>query len=450
MSKTSDSHTERQAVANPRLKRKKKSYRRLPPGQRLLCFLGLACLLTLGQATKLPADTPLAGPDINFGQATSLTGTGQGKINSLPMPFKMSENYTALLNELKQESDKPKLRSGVFVLEPATGRYIDMSAGEPFCAASLIKVPVLVDLLMTMDKGTIDPEKTMVIRRDLIAGGSGILQWRAPGSKIKLRDVTDLMITISDNTATNMIIDLLGGIDKVNKDIADLGLTTTHISNWLPDLEGTNKTSPYELAYLFAKMQNGELISKEARFWMYDMMSRTKTRSLLPMGLEPGSKIFHKTGDIGSMVGDAGIIETLDGKTYIVAAQVERPFNDRRANQIIRHMSRLIYYGVVNNETDRDKISFADMDGQFPVRQATRQLQQKLAHHVGHQRHTVVAMHHGKQSRIVVAHNVQSSNRYSVYGQHSRHRRVRVATHGQIANSPVVAKAHHQLQHHHA
>ena len=55
-------------------------------------------------------------------------------------------------------------------------------------------------------------------------------------------------------------------------------------------------------------------------------------------------------------------------------------------------------------------------------------------------------MHHGKQTRIVVAHNVQPTH-YSVYGQHTRHRRVRVATHGQIANTPVVARAHHQLQH---
>src|SRR5262249_25470146 len=113
--------------------------------------------------------------------------------------------------------------------------------------------------------------------------------------------------------------------------------------NMLPDFAGTNKTSPYDLAYLLGKIEQGALISKESRQFMYRIMSHVRTRTLLPMGLGPGAKISHKTGDIASMVGDAGIVTTPAGRRYIVAVQVERPRNDQRGNKLIREISKLVY-----------------------------------------------------------------------------------------------------------
>jgi beta-lactamase class A len=74
-------------------------------------------------------------------------------------------------------------------------------------------------------------------------------------------------------------------------------------------------------------------------------MERTKTRTLLPQGLPPGAKISHKTGDIGSMVGDTGIITEVGGGKYIIAIQVQRPHNDRRANELVRKLSGITYNG---------------------------------------------------------------------------------------------------------
>ena len=78
-------------------------------------------------------------------------------------------------------------------------------------------------------------------------------------------------------------------------------------------------------------------------------MERGKIRSLLPQGLPPGTKIADKTGDIGGLVGDAGIITTKGGKRYIATVAVERPWNDRRANQLIRVLSKDIYIGVTGD-----------------------------------------------------------------------------------------------------
>ncbi|MBS2011169.1 MAG: serine hydrolase, partial [Cyanobacteria bacterium SZAS TMP-1] len=212
-------------------------------------------------------------------------------------------------------------------------------------AASMIKVPVLVALFNAIDRGEVDAKTVLTMRQDLIGGGSGHLQWRPVGTKLPLSQVSELMIIISDNTATNMIIDLLGGKDVVNKKLAGWGLKKTTINNWLPDLEGTNKTSPYDLVYLLARVDRGEILSPQSRARMLQIMERTKTRTLLPQGIPPGAKIAHKTGDIGSMVGDTGIITAVGGGKYIVAVQVQRPHNDRRANELVRKLSGITYGG---------------------------------------------------------------------------------------------------------
>jgi hypothetical protein len=86
---------------------------------------------------------------------------------------------------------------------------------------------------------------------------------------------------------------------------------------------------------------------------MLQIMERTKTRTLLPQGLPPGTKISHKTGDIGSMVGDTGIITEVSGGKYIIAIQVERPHNDRRANELVRKLSGITYRGFTTGQEPR-------------------------------------------------------------------------------------------------
>jgi beta-lactamase class A len=157
------------------------------------------------------------------------------------------------------------------------------------------------------------------------------------------------MMIISDNTATNMIIDVLGGKDKVNSSFARWQLNATRINNPLPDLPGTNTTSPFDLACLLGKIDAGQLISADSRSWVISTLMRNKIRTLLPMGIPPGTTIADKTGDIASLVGDAGIITTKNGKHYIASVAVERPWNDRRANALIREISKQAYVGITGD-----------------------------------------------------------------------------------------------------
>lgn len=304
---------------------------RKPPGQRLLIYAAISTAIALGglapfkfgQAAKQPVPTAVV---------------------NVPPPIALTYPLDELRKKIEVAANMKNLRAGVFAVDMKTGKFVDYNGHDEYAAASMIKTPVYVSLLQALDRKEVSLDQLVEVRQDLITGGSGWLQWRPVGTKVPLKEVAELMIIVSDNTATNMVIDLLGGKEKCNRDYISWGLQKTRINNMLGDFEGTNKTSPYDMCYLLGRIDRGELISESSRKWMYQVMERTRIRTLLPPGLAPGSRILHKTGDIGTMVGDAGIVITPTGQRYIVSMQVERPHNDRRANLLIRALSKMVYH----------------------------------------------------------------------------------------------------------
>lgn len=238
---------------------------------------------------------------------------------------------------------QPGLTPGMFFLNLDTGAYLDLAGTETFAAASMIKVPVLVAFFQDVDAGKIRLDEQLVMRPDLVAAGSGEIQYKPPGSKFSALETATKMIVISDNTATNILIDRLGGAAALNQRFQSWGLTTTVIRNLLADLEGTNTTSPRDLTKLMTLVSQGDLLSLQSHDRLLEIMRQTVTKTLLPQGLGKGATIAHKTGDIGSMVGDTGLIHLPNGQRYVATVMVKRPHNDPRAQALIRQVSRLVY-----------------------------------------------------------------------------------------------------------
>lgn len=238
---------------------------------------------------------------------------------------------------------QPGLTPGMFFLNLDTGAYLDLAGRETFAAASMIKVPVLVAFFQDVDAGKIRLDEQLVMRPDLVAAGSGEMQYKSAGSQFSALDTATKMIVISDNTATNILIDRLGGATALNQRFQSWGLTTTVIRNLLADLEGTNTTSPQDLTQLITLVSQGDLLSLQSRDRLLEIMRQTVTKTLLPQGLSKGATIAHKTGDIGSMVGDTGLIHLPNGQRYVATVMVKRPHNDPRAQALIRQVSRLAY-----------------------------------------------------------------------------------------------------------
>lgn len=250
----------------------------------------------------------------------------------------------ALKSEIGQMAAAQKgLTPGLYFLNADTGATLDISGDQAFSAASTIKVPVLLAFFQAVDAGEVSLDDQLVMRPDLIATEAGTMQYQPPGTKFSALETAQKMIIISDNTATNMLIDLLGGADRLNRQFRSWGLKHTEIQNPLPDLDGTNTISPQDLSNLMLKLSRGEILSTESRDQVLKIMRKTVTKTLLPRGLDSDASIAHKTGDIGSIVGDTGLIEMPNGQRYVATVMVERPHNDPRAQELIRKISRMTY-----------------------------------------------------------------------------------------------------------
>ncbi len=260
------------------------------------------------------------------------------------LPLDLTTEATLLLTKIKELAAKDKdLAMQMIVTELDSGSYVQIDSNQAISAASTIKIPLLVAFFQDVDAGKIKLDEMLEMTEDVIVGEAGDFQFLPVGTKISALETATQMIVISDNTATNMVLKRLGGMAAVNQRFKSWGLTATVINDKLPDLEGTNTISTKDMVTLLAMIDRGKLIEPRSRDRLMDIMRRPVTNTLLPQGIGKEARIIHKTGDIRSAVGDAGIVDMPNGKRYAIAVMVKRPDNDQRANELIRQVSKISY-----------------------------------------------------------------------------------------------------------
>ena len=203
-----------------------------------------------------------------------------------------------------------------------------------------------------------------------IAEGSGDMQLAAPGTRFTALEVATQMIVTSDNTATNMMIDLLGGPITLNERFVSYGLEKTQLNAPLPDVEGTNKTSAKDLVHTMLLISSDRL-SMRSRDRILNILNRTHNKALLAEGMvEREALTYNKTGYIGMMLGDVALVDLSNGKRYVVAAMVERPRNDNRAIELIQRISDMTYR--TSDEAIRPAVTpLGNPDGASPAASST-------------------------------------------------------------------------------
>ena len=302
----------------------------------LLSVLSPANMASSGEGGASPAQAS------NPTKATGalLEGTTASTIADL----RLTSESTYLKGELEQLATlTPGLTPVAFAVDLDSGEYVDQGGAEPVAAASTIKVPILVAFLQQVDAGTMALNQAMVLQEEYVAGGSGNLRGEAVGTEYTALEVATRMIVDSDNTATNMMIAALGGVEALNQTFAAWGLGSTLLRSPLPDLDGTNTTSPKDLALLMALIDQGGLVTPRSRDRMFSIMQRTVNRGLIPSGISDGSVMANKTGDIATILGDVALVDVPNGRRYVLAVMVQRPTNDGRASELIRRMTETIH-----------------------------------------------------------------------------------------------------------
>lgn len=253
-----------------------------------------------------------------------------------------------LTNQLKYlAAAYPQLETGIFIWDYNTGGYVDINGDKIFPTASIIKLPVLFQIFRRSEKGLINLNDKISLTNYYITGGSGSLQYSPLGTKHTYRHLAALMIQESDNTATNMLLSSVGGMNELDREIKNWGLKSTSLSNWLPDLDGTNVSTPREMGTLLYNIGNTNLLSIKTRAEIVDIMSHVRNNRLIQAGLPADAGFIHKTGDIGTMLGDAGVVALPDGRKYVIVIMVKRPWNSFAAKEFIIEASKITYNSYV-------------------------------------------------------------------------------------------------------
>ncbi len=260
------------------------------------------------------------------------------------VPLRLDQEMSTLKTQIQALMAKsPTLSPSVMLVDLDSHAYVDVAGSDVVAAASTIKLPLLIAFFQDVDQGKVQLDQPIAMRKELIATEAGEMQYQPVGSKFSAIKTVTEMITVSDNTASNMTIDLLGGMDSLNQRFKSWGLTGTMVRNPLPDVAGTNTTSARDMAQMLSQLSEGKLVSSKSRDRIFDILRRVQYNTLLPKGLGEGSTIAHKTGTIGTMLADVGLIDTSTGQRYVAAVLVKRPRDDERADELIQQISKLGY-----------------------------------------------------------------------------------------------------------
>lgn len=244
---------------------------------------------------------------------------------------------------------------GLSYLHLNTGERFALNGDEAFYPASVIKVPVMCAVFHMAEYEGLDLSAKVTINRDDQVGGSGVLHTLTAGAELSVYDLVTLMIVVSDNSATNMCLDLVGK-GNVTPLMEKLGLTQTKLYNKLMvvpvEREGVNIMSPNDTTALFAAIASGKVVSLRACEEMVKILKQQQYNDQLSkylpcepdrhVGSLPDVVVAHKTGWVNGTRNDAGIFY-LPGQEYVLSIFSKGIKDDAAALEAEAQVGRLVY-----------------------------------------------------------------------------------------------------------
>jgi len=271
---------------------------------------------------------------------------------------------------------------GVSVRHLGTGEEASVNGDELFPTASVFKVPVLVELYRQVDSGRMDlDEKVLLLEKDMVPG-SGILKELSEGLVLSVGDLINLMMILSDNTATDIITEKVG-LENVKAMLGGLGFEKTKIvadcrdilfdlvglndvpdeektmelyreaasasvsgGSWSLGVEGNDVTTPDEMTRLLGMIVDGKAASRGSCDAILEIMGRCQTGGYrLPKYLPSGAvKIAHKTGSLPGIRNDCGVVTLKEsGESYVISGFTKDAGDVYGAEEAIARASKNVY-----------------------------------------------------------------------------------------------------------
>jgi len=250
---------------------------------------------------------------------------------------------------------------GVAILDLTTGRKYLLHADEVLPTASSIKIAILAELYHQAQQGKLNLGDLYTLQSADLVGGSGIAGAFTPGvTRLTLRDVAALMISVSDNSATNVIIDRVG-MENVNALLDSLGLTQTRLRRKMMDVKAAaegceNIATPREMMTLLEDLYRGKVLNKQLTDEFFNLLSIHK-ESFIPRELPEDLRIANKPGELEGVRNDSGIVFT-GNRPFVISVMTtylrrEKDGGDAivriatAAYQMFDRLSRASQYGRV-------------------------------------------------------------------------------------------------------
>lgn len=231
---------------------------------------------------------------------------------------------------------------GVAIVDLTDGRGYQLHANDVFPQASSIKITVLAELYRQVQQGKLKLTDLYTVNPADLVQDSDIMNGLTPGvTKITLRDLATIMVAVSDNSATNVLIDRVG-MDNVNAFLDSLGLTHTRLRRKMMDLQAAaegreNVSTPAEMASLLETLYRGKVLNKEMTEDFFKVLATHKD-SWIPRDLPDDLKIANKPGALEGVRNDSGVI-FVEKRPYILCVMTTYLRREREGEEAISAIS---------------------------------------------------------------------------------------------------------------
>ncbi len=234
---------------------------------------------------------------------------------------KRKDAWQVLRQKLINEISQFKGEAGIVVKDLETGWELSYEKNKLFPSASLVKIPLMAACFLAADQGRIKLDRNIALKSVDKLTGSGVLKDMPAGTTFSIERLTGLMIYDSDNTATNIVTNLLS-IDYLNSTFKAFGLKDTELSRKIADYRLRdrgieNYTTAEDMALLLEKIYRRTLGNKHVSDQCISMLKLTRMNDRIPKYLPVDITIAHKTGLENGVCHDAGIVFTRKGNFLI-------------------------------------------------------------------------------------------------------------------------------------
>lgn len=253
---------------------------------------------------------------------------------------------------------------GIYFEDIQTGENISINPDRVFSAASTVKIPLVSLLFQKANEGKINLNDIIELSEENRVGGTGILKNLDKRYKPTVLDLATLTIIVSDNAATNQLVDLVGGLEEITRYCESIGLTNTKFQRKMMDIKAKaagkdNLTTARDMGNILVKLVRNEIVSANASKQIIDIMKSQQLRSKLPayipaidtsdpadhhMKITPGTvMVANKTGDLDRVQHDIGIFILPGNNYYVLAMFTSNLSTDSEGIRAIGEVSKAVY-----------------------------------------------------------------------------------------------------------